>query len=468
MNTKNLILHADSYKIEGHWQQYPPNTTEVFSYIESRGCKYTDKIMMFGLQYFIKEYLSNPVTMQDIDEAEAIIIPHGGHFNRSGWEYIVNEHGGFLPVQIKALKEGSVINVHNVMLTIVNTDPKCFWLTSYLETCLLKAVWFPSTVASNSFLTKQMIYDALKLTADNPDAEIPYKLHSFGFRGVSSLESAGIGDLGHLVSFMGTDTMASMLIGMEYYNSGVCGVSIPASEHSTMTSWTRTGEKDAYQNMVTQYAHAGKMFSCVIDSYDTFNAIDIWHNEGLFDQVKANGAVVVLRPDSGDPLTMPIDVIEYTMSKVGYYLNSKGYKVLPDHIRVIQGDGITIESIPAIIKNMIDANLSLSNLAFGEGGGMLQKVDRDSFKMAMKCSHIVANGVNIDVYKDPATDPGKRSKKGKLTLIADLNDEIMTKRIEDVTSSDIELLHIVYDNKPIEDAYEDFSKIRERASKFIK
>jgi len=135
---------------------------------------------------------------------------------------------------------------------------------------------------------------------------------------------------------------------------------------------------------------------------------------------------------------------------------------------VIQGDGITIESIPAIIKNMIDANLSLSNLAFGEGGGMLQKVDRDSFKMAMKCSHIVANGVNIDVYKDPATDPGKRSKKGKLTLIADLNDEIMTKRIEDVTSSDIELLHIVYDNKPIEDAYEDFSKIRERASKFIK
>lgn len=466
MNLKNLILFTDSYKIGGHWQQYPPKTTSVFSYIESRGCEFSDYIMAFGMQYFLKEYLSAPVTMADVDEADELMRAHGVPFNRSGWEYIVTKHKGMLPVRIKSLKEGSVVPTHSVMLTIENTDPECYWLTSYLETCLMEAVWYPSTVASNSFFLKKCIYDALKKSSDNPEAELPYKLHCFGFRGVSSRESAGIGNAAHLVSWSGTDTLAGLMTAIEYYDSDVCAYSIPASEHSTMTSWAKANERGAYQNMVTQYAAPGKTFACVIDSYDTFGAIDIWA-DGLFDQVKAKGATVVLRPDSGNPLTMPIDVINAIMSKVGYTVNSKGYKVLPDHIRVIQGDGITIKTIPVILENMIAAGLSMSNLALGMGAGTLQKVDRDTYKMAMKCSHIVANGESIDVFKDPITDPGKRSKKGRLTLVAEVDDGIVTKRVEEVKHSDVELLRVIYDNKPIETAYENFSKIRERANKFL-
>lgn len=466
MNIDNIILNADSYKVGGHWQQYPKGTTEIFSYIESRGCNYTDNIMMFGLQYFIKKYLSKPITQKDIDEAETIVTAHGLPFNRKGWEYILNNHNGYLPVKIKSLKEGAVVKTHNVMLTIENTDPECFWLTSYLETCLLRAVYYPSTVASNSFYVKKLIYNALKESSETPEAELPFKFHDFGFRGVSTFESAGIGGLAHIVNFSGTDTLAALVYAKEYYDSEVCAYSIPASEHSTMTSWTREHELDAYSNMVEQYAHEGKIFACVIDSYSTFNAIDLWYENGLFDKVKERKATVVMRPDSGDPTTMPIEVIKYLMDKVGYEINTKGYKVLPAHIRVIQGDGINLKSIKTILDNMLKEKLSISNLAFGCGAGLLQQVDRDSYKMAMKCSSAKINGEYVDVYKDPITDSGKRSKKGRITLVAE-GDEIVTKRIEEVNAGDIELLQVIYDNKPIENAYESFNKIRERSNKFL-
>lgn len=470
MNTNNLILNVDSYKAEGHWEQYPPNTTTIFSYIESRGCKFTDKIMMFGLQMFIKEYLTNPITQQDIDEAEEIFMQHGGSFNREGWQYVLDNHAGFLPVKINAVPEGTVVPVQNVLLTVENTDPKCFWLTSYLETALLRAVWYPSTVASNCFYLKQQIYNALKLTSDAPgEAGLDFKLHSFGFRGVSSLESGGIGDVAHLVSFKGTDTMAGITFARKYYDCNMAGFSIKASEHSTQTSWTRENERGAYKNLVTKYAIPGAVFASVIDSYDTFGALDIYADTGLLDVVKENGATIVLRPDSGSPLTMPIQVIEHLMSKpnVGYTTNSKGFKVLPSHVRVIQGDGINVQSLPTILQNMIDAKLSIENIAFGMGAGMLQQVDRDTYKMAMKCSYAKIDGQDVDVYKQPITDSNKSSKKGHITLVREANGLITTKRTSDVSDSDTPLLREVYNVGPVVSAYEDFAAIRERANASI-
>jgi nicotinamide phosphoribosyltransferase len=439
---RNLILSTDSYKFS-HYKQYPEGTTNVYSYIESRGSKISPVIMMFGLQYYLKEYLSTPVTMTDVEQAKVITDKHGVPFNYDGWKYIVEKHGGYLPLRIKAMPEGMVVETKNIMASVEATDPKCYWLVSYMETDLLRAVWYGSTVASLSYACKQMIYNALKLTADNADAEISFKLHDFGFRGVSSFESAAIGGAAHLVNFMGTDTMAGILMAMDYYHSDVCGYSIPAMEHSTTTSWGgREGEQKSFENMINHFAKEGALFACVSDSYDIYNATrKIW-GENLLPIVKEKGATVVIRPDSGDPEKVPVEVIEILMEKVGYTVNSKGYKVLPNYVRVIQGDGININSIPKILNALIDKRISTSNIAFGMGGGLLQQVDRDTFKFAMKCSAIEVNGEWRDVYKEPVTDMGKISKKGRLALVKGDHGYQTVRENE----ADYSLLEVVYEN----------------------
>ena len=214
---KNLILNTDSYKVS-MFKQYPAGTTGVYSYIESRGGRY-DRTVFFGLQAFIKEYLLWPITQADIDIADEILTAHGEPFNRAGWQYILDKHNGYLPVVIRAVPEGTVVPVKNVLATIENTDPECFWLTTWLETALLRAVWYGTTVATQSYTIKQVILDYLERTGD--PGTIDFKLHDFGARGVSSMESAGIGGAAHLVNFMGTDTITGVLYAREYYNAGI-------------------------------------------------------------------------------------------------------------------------------------------------------------------------------------------------------------------------------------------------------
>lgn len=411
----NIILTTDSYKASQKFQ-YETGTTHVYSYVESRGGIW-DRTVVFGLQAFIKEYLTTPITKEMIDEAEEMITAHGEPFYREGWDYILNEHKGYLPVAIKAVPEGTVIPNKNVIATIVNTDPKCWWLTSYLETALLRAIWYPTTVATNSYEMKQIIMRYLEETSDDPQGQIGFKLHDFGARGASSRETAMIGGLAHLVNFMGTDTMEALVAAKRWYKAtGPVGFSIPASEHSTMTSWGRENEVDAYRNMLRLFAKPGALVAVVSDSYDLWNAVDnIWGVE-LRQHVIDSGAIVVVRPDSGDPETVPVETVRRLGEKFGYTINSKGYKVL-NNVRVIQGDGITVETIPVILENLKAAGYAADNLSMGMGAGLLQKVDRDTLKFAMKCSAICVNGEWRDVFKDPATDPGKRSKRGQLALI---------------------------------------------------
>lgn len=408
---KNILLNTDSYKVS-MFKQYPAGTTGVYSYIESRGGRY-DKTVMFGLQAFIKEYLLEPITQADIDIADEILTAHGEPFNREGWEYILSAHGGFLPVVIRAVPEGTVVPVKNVLATIENTDPKAFWLTTYLETALLRAVWYPTTVATQSYTIRKVILDYLERTGD--PSGIDFKLHDFGARGVSSLESAGIGGAAHLVNFMGSDTISGVLYAREYYGAGVAGFSIPAAEHSTITSWGREGEVDAYRNMLTQFAKPGSIVAVVSDSYDVFNAAGNLWGEELKAEVIASGATVVIRPDSGDPLTINQKLIEILGRKFGYTTNAKGFKVL-NNVRLIQGDGVNELSIRSILGGFMAMGWSADNIAFGMGGALLQQVDRDTQKFAMKCSSAQVNGVWIDVQKDPITDSGKKSKAGRVTL----------------------------------------------------
>ncbi len=420
----NVILNTDSYKLS-HFAQYPSGTKHVSSYISSRGIAdaflATDpnfKVVHFGLQAFIRSLQGVVVTPTMIIEASALAKEHGMPFNEDGWWYIVNHHNGRLPIEIQALPEGTVIDPGVVQVQIKNTDPVCYWLPSYLETSLLRAVWYPSTVASISRYVKTIIKSFLTLTCDNPNDVLPFRLHDFGARGVSSEESAELGGMAHLVNFMGTDTISGILAAKKHYNAEIMpGFSIPAAEHSTITSWGKENEAEAYRNMLKQFGGQNKMLAVVSDSYDIYNACEnIWGNE-LHDEVIASGATVVVRPDSGDPLKVTQKVIEILGRRFGTRLNQKGYKVLHPSIRIIQVDGVTPKTIASILSNYEKLGWSAENIAFGMGGALLQRLDRDTLRYAMKTNAIMIGDKWTDVYKKPLSDPIKQSLAGRQAVI---------------------------------------------------
>lgn len=435
---RNLILNTDSYKTS-HFQQYPEQTRFISSYVESRGGVYPETVF-FGLQAFLKEYLSRPITTADIDEADTICSAHGVPFNRTGWEYIRDAYQGYLPIEIEAAPEGTVVPTGNVLVQVVNTDPKCAWLTSYIETALLRAVWYPTTVATLSRACRAIIEGFMTETCDSLDG-LPFKLHDFGARGASSEETSAIGGMAHLLNFMGTDNLSAIMAARRYYQADMAGFSIPAAEHSTITSWGREGEADAYANMLEQFGGEGRMVAVVSDSYDLWNAIDNLWGDKLKEQVQNNGGTLVVRPDSGEPVEIVPEAIERLMDKFGFTINSKGYRVLPDCVRVIQGDGVNADSIRAILTVMKERGQSADNIAFGMGAELLQKVNRDTQRFAMKASAIQIGDTWQDVYKDPVTDPGKRSKRGRLALVRD-SDSFSTVRVEELAGRRNELVTV--------------------------
>jgi len=477
----NIMLLSDSYKTS-HWRQYPPGTTEVYSYFESRGGKFPE-VCFFGLQYFLKRYLQGVVvTKEKIDAAEEVVNAHMGlgemkHFNREGWEYILNNHGGRLPIKIKAAPEGMVVPVKNVLMTVVNTDPKCFWLTNYLETLLVQ-VWYPMTVATQSREQKKIILDYLIKTGTdlkNMPNELPaplklinvgYQLNDFGCRGVSSMETAAIGGAGHLVNFAGSDTMPGLCMAIDYYKQPLAaciGTSVPAAEHSTITSWGRDGEKDAFKNMLTQYPEG--IVAVVSDSYNIYDACEkLWGKE-LKDIVasrKAPPGKLVVRPDSGEPKKIVVEVLDRLAKNFPPTKNAAGFKELPPYIRVIQGDGISIESLRDILENMTKHKWAATNVCFGSGGALLQKMDRDTQKCAFKCCEIIVDGKPRPVYKDPVTDQGKKSKQGRLKLVRQ-NGKITTLTDGQGAEED-DLLVEVFCNGKVTKTF-DFGAVRTEAEK---
>jgi nicotinamide phosphoribosyltransferase len=455
---KDITLVTDSYKA-GHWRQYPPGTTRVFSFFESRGGKFPETTM-FGLQYILREYMEGQVvTEEGLRESEAYFAAHFGNpsiFNAEGWRYILEHHGGRLPLEIRAIPEGTPVKNHNALMTIVNTDPKVPWLVNYMET-LLCQLWYPSTVCSQSRAMKQVIGDFLVKTGD--PSLLPFKLHDFGYRGSTSVESAGLGAAAHLVNFKGTDTLAGVDLLREYYGEPMAGFSIPASEHSTITSWGREHEVDAYANMLEQFK--GCLFACVSDSYDIYDACrNLWGKE-LREKVLAHKGGLVVRPDSGNPIEVVPKVIGILGERFGFSDNEKGYQVLNPAVRVIQGDGITFESMRGILEAVACARYSTDNIAFGSGGGLLQLVDRDTQKFAFKACAAEVNGEWRDVYKQPVTDPGKNSKRGRLALVK-RDGRYLTTTYEGMLPDEENELKVVFRDGRITLDW-NLSQIRERA-----
>ncbi len=419
----NLILLTDSYKIT-HWRQYPPSTECVYSYFESRGGCFAE-VVFFGLQYTLERYLEGSrVDSASIEEAAGFCAAHFGDaslFNREGWERIRDVHGGRLPVAIRAVPEGTPVPNHNVLMTIENTDPGCFWLTNYLESLLVQ-VWYGCTVATQSREARRIIERFLDETGD--PAQAPRKLQDFGFRGVSSVESAAIGGVGHLVSFEGSDNLAACRMARDVYACDMAGGSIPASEHSTITAWGQSGEVDAFRNMLERFPSG--VIACVSDSYDIYRACtELWGGT-LRDRVLARDGTLVVRPDSGDPPDVVCEVLRRLGDAFGSETNAKGYRLLPPQVRVIQGDGIDLAMIEAVLARMQREGWSADNLTFGMGGALLQKLHRDTQNFAFKCSEVVVDGERRAVHKDPVTDDGKRSKAGRLALRRDADGTLHT------------------------------------------
>ena len=428
MYNNNILTLTDSYKTS-HWKQYPKGTSKVYSYLESRGGKFNNT-MFYGLQYFIKQYLSGQVvTEEKIQRAKKFWDAHLGpnHFNEAGWRHILDKHNGHLPVRIKAVPEGTVVKTGNVIVTVENTDPEVPWLTNFLESILLQ-VWYPTTVGTLSREVKKNLINYLKKTtsynAEEISGVVAFMLHDFGFRGVSSVESSGLGGSSHIINFMGTDTVSAILFAQEFYNTeNPLAFSIPASEHSTITSWGEPFEVKAMENMLDSYPTG--LVACVSDSFDIIRACRDYWGTALRDKILSRDGRLVIRPDSGDPVQTLKQIFHILWDKFGGTTNDKGFKVLDPHVRVIQGDGVNFESISDICDMMIEEGFSIENIAFGMGGALLQKVDRDTQKFAFKCSSITINGEEAEVRKNPIeiNEKGervqsfKKSKAGRLKLV---------------------------------------------------
>jgi nicotinamide phosphoribosyltransferase len=468
MKTHNLLLLADAYKYS-HYKLYASSTTKIYSYLESRGGMFNETVF-YGLQYFLKEYLEGQAfTKENIDEAEEVlngVFGRKGVFKRENFDYIIDKYDGRLPIRIKAVPEGTAVPVKNVLMTIENTDPNCFWLTNFLETLLMQ-VWYPSTVATLSREIRKTVEHYFELTADEASkSAIDFVLNDFGFRGVSSVESAGLGGSAHLINFMGSDTVYASAFAKKYYDAKkIYGMSVPATEHSIMTLKGAAGEKEIFNHVLSAYPDG--ILSCVSDSYNIFNAVgELWGKE-FKDKIMQRNGTLVIRPDSGDPVQILLSVFEMLFDRFEFTTNSKGYRVLPKQVRVIQGDGIDYDSIQLIYKTLMTKGISAENLLLGMGGALLQKVNRDTQKFALKCSYAEVNGEMVEVQKSPMemNEQGelvksfKTSKAGRLKLI---QTEIGLKTVNESERGE-DILETVFENGEIKKTYT-FEEIRERAA----
>jgi nicotinamide phosphoribosyltransferase len=426
---KDLVLNnandTDSYKLP-HFILYTDKLEYMESYLEARGGEY-DVCTLVGLQVITHKYLSKPLTKADIDELAADALEHGEPFNYEGWLHIVNDYDGYVPVTIRAIPEGLVVPVKNVIAVVRSPrDPRVAWITNWLETQLSR-LWYPSTVAIASREIKKIWKHFLDLSSDNPEAEIGFKHHDFGSRGVTCREQAQMGGMAHLLSFFGSDTIAGIKCANHYYDIPMAGFSIPATEHSTMTIFGEENEEDTVIRWVTKMLverrlplGVPKMAACVGDSWDIFRFARMVCKPNVRKLIQNSGGTLVVRPDSGKPIDVLLELFRIFVNELPsgeITSNEKGYLLLPPYLRLIWGDGINRRSMKTILQAITDAGWSASNLAFGSGGGLLMDFDRDTQKWAFKCSYAILNGKAVKVSKNPITDPGKHSKEGRLDLI---------------------------------------------------
>lgn len=425
MINQNVLLMTDVYKMS-HMTFYPEGTNKVYSYLIARSDKKIPFTVFFGLQYYLEEYLSQKITHKMVDEfleyREIILGPNP--------ETIIKKMRaladlGYLPLKIKAVDEGTVMPVKNVLLTMTNTHDDFAWVVGFTESLILK-IWNTITVASYSMKLRQLCENYAKLSCDN-NLHVDWQVHDFGYRGCSSEETAALSGGAHLINFRGTDTVPAVKFLKETYRAtGLIGASVPASEHSVMCAFGQENELQAFQNMLNQ--NPTGIVSIVSDTYNLWNVLQNF-TLVLKDQIESRDGKVVFRPDSGDPKKIICGDPQATIGSPEYLgamrildqvfgstKNNKGFKVLNPKVGLIYGDGMYFERFQDILHELFLMGYASSNLVIGVGGLLLQQHSRDDQGFAIKATYCEVNGVPREIVKDPITDPGKKSHKGMLVL----------------------------------------------------
>jgi nicotinamide phosphoribosyltransferase len=428
LSLNNLIYTLDSYK-QLHAPMYVKGTTKVAAYGEARSGSEYENIVFFGLQYHLIRWLEGvAITTKMIDEAEPYLQEHFkfngcGVWNRDKWDYIVKNCGGKLPVKICAVPEGLKIPKNNILFRIINTDDNCWWLSNSLET-ILQQVWYPCAVATRSNFIISKIREAFQKSVDD-DSQwmIDFMLHDFGQRATTCMEQAGIGGMAHLVNSKGTDTDMAIPFAVNYYNAkkeNLC-YSVPADEHSIATSKGKEGEYEIAQTLCQLFPTG--ILSKVSDSFGIENAVNEYCFGKTKDFILARDGKFVVRPDSkrwkGDkPCEQVLWIAQKLEAGFGSSINKKGFKTLNPKVGIIYGDGLSEFEIIECVNVLTANGFTASTCVFGQGGGLLQKLNRDTLDFAIKCCAQVRDGKTYDIFKQPQGGT-KVSKRGMLKLVKD-------------------------------------------------
>lgn len=415
---KNITIDTDAYKIP-HWLQYPDNLTKLYSYGESRvGSRYPF-VSFFGLSAIIKEHFLQKVTDEMIEEGEEesyLTFGTKEYFNTEVWKKVKDL--GYLPIEIKAVPEGTKTGIDNVLFTIQSTEKWFAKTINSLESTLMH-IWYPTTVATRAMYIKENIKPFFDKSSDISNLVLPVAVNDFGYRGGTCFDASAIGGAAHLVHFVGSDNMPANRLIKDYYGFKGQLKSVWATEHSVATSFGLE-ENNEIEYLKHQLIKApdDKIVSIVIDSKDSDNFIkNVVGNEEIIHLIKQKSGRVVFRPDSGNPLVNICKYSDMLGSIFGFKMNQKGYKIIGENVGLIQGDGMDENSIPALYEEYIKTGWAADNVITGSGGGLLQvDINRDIQRFAIKASYGEKDGVPFNIKKNPKTDQTKASKSGILKL----------------------------------------------------
>jgi len=441
MKTISPILLKDGYKV-GHKFQYPQGTTLVYSNLTPRKSRNAqlDEVMFFGLQYFIKEYLIRQfeegffnLPKDQVLKAYARRMDNYLGKDSISYDHIAALHDlGYLPLEIKALPEGTLVPMKVPVFTIKNTKPEFFWLTNMLETLMSAITWKPCTSATTAFQYLKTFTRFAQETVGKDMSFVPWQGHDFSFRGMSGIEDALLSGAAHLLSFAGSDTIPAIDFLEEYYGADceqeLIGGSVPATEHSVMCMGTQGDEIGTFERLISEIYPSG-IVSIVSDTWDFWQVVTGFLPE-LKDKILARDGKVVIRPDSGDPVKIIVGdedalpgspeykgAISCLWETFGGTVTEKGYKLLDSHIGLIYGDSITLERQQAILEGLKQKGFASYNVVLGIGSYTYEYVTRDTFGFAMKATYGEVEGVGRDIFKDPKTDDGtKKSAKGLMQV----------------------------------------------------
>ena len=463
-----VMLYSDSYK-QAHPRMYPDNQEYLVSYLTPRKAMNKDfpKMVVYGVQPFIVDMMDAFDTFfsADLDwvmyDYDHYIDAHLGLGNVARDRIVELHELGYLPLEIRALSEGTVVDMGVPIVEMRNTHPRFAWLVQWVECLLQTEVWPMCAYATVGYEYHKVAEKWYSKTA--PGANPFMAMADFGFRGMSCLEDATRCSASWLLSFNKTSTIPALPYLDDYYSADCAengiGIGAVSTEHSVMAAnFAIDGDEISFVKRMLTDIYPNTSFSMVSDTYDYWNMVDNII-PACKKEILAHNGKLLIRPDSGDMVEITINTIEKLWNTFGGTINEAGYKVLDPHIGLIYGDGCTLNKVAEIYKLLAMMGFASTNVVFGVGAfcfhalfspdNTFTVLTRDTWGMAMKATWGMFGGKEVPIYKDPKTDNGlKKSQKGCCAIEYDISGERFTCRdgFHEWVSDDDTLLLTVFED----------------------